>query len=92
MTKKTKSASSILAASVATLFCAIPFASAAPAADKAAGGEVMCEGINSCKGKGACAGVNNACAGKNGCKGHGMMKTTTKEECLKKGGKVVEKK
>lgn len=77
----------LLAASVASLFVAAPALSFA--ADKA-GGEVMCEGINSCKGKGACAGVNNACAGKNGCKGHGMLKTT-KEECAKKGGKIVEK-
>jgi uncharacterized membrane protein len=63
----------------------------ARAEQKAGGDQVMCAGINTCKGQGACAGAGNSCAGKNACKGKGMVETS-KDECLKQGGKVAEAK
>jgi hypothetical protein len=77
----------MIAATVAGLFSA-----AAPVARAADSGDVMCEGINACKGKSACAGSNNACSGQNGCKGKGVTKVKTKDDCTKKGGKVLEAK
>ena len=75
----------MIAAAVAGLFAtgAVGVASA-----KAAGDEVVCDGINACKGQGSCKGAGHACAGQNGCKGQGHTKTS-KENCLSKGGKVV---
>jgi len=64
----------------------------ARAADKAGGDVVQCAGINECKGKGSCAGAENACKAKNACKGKGWVETASAEECIKKGGKVVEQK
>ena len=63
----------------------------ARAADQQTGEKVHCSGINACKGQGSCAGAGNSCAGKNACKGKGLV-DTSKEECMKKGGKVVESK
>ncbi|MBI3770120.1 MAG: hypothetical protein HY271_16730 [Deltaproteobacteria bacterium] len=63
----------------------------ARAGDKT-GGDVHCAGINACKGQGACAGADNSCKGKNGCKGKGFVKVSSADECVKKGGKVVEPK
>lgn len=56
------------------------------------GGEakVKCQGANACKGQGACKSEANACAGQNGCKGKGWIEATSKEECEKAGGTVVE--
>jgi len=56
---------------------------------KTGGDMVHCAGVNSCKGEGACAGAGHSCAGKNACKGQGWAEMS-KDECLKKGGKVVE--
>jgi hypothetical protein len=66
--------------------------SVAARAAEHAGGEVSCAGINACKGQGSCAGGSggNACAGKNECKGKGVSKAASAEDCVKKGGKVVE--
>ncbi|HJQ84945.1 MAG TPA: hypothetical protein VKA21_12760 [Candidatus Binatia bacterium] len=61
----------------------------ARAGEKAGGDMVHCAGINSCKGQGACSGAGHGCAGKNACKGQGWI-DTSKDECAKKGGKVVD--
>ena len=62
----------------------------AHAADQKTGDDtVHCGGVNACKGQGACAGGGHGCAGKNACKGQGWV-DLSKEECAKKGGKVVE--
>lgn len=62
----------------------------ARASEKAGGDVVHCAGINECKGKGSCAGAENACKAKNACKGKGWVETASAEECIRKGGKVVE--
>jgi hypothetical protein len=74
----------MIAAGVAGMFAM----GATGVASAAKGEEVMCDGINACKGHGACAGGGHACAGQNGCKGQGHTKIS-KEECLKKGGKIA---
>jgi hypothetical protein len=56
------------------------------------GSEVHCAGINECKGKGSCAGAENGCKGKNACKGKGFVDLSSADECMKKGGKVIESK
>ena len=77
----------MIAASVAGLFATL--ASGVASADhQKDGGQVICDGINACKGQGTCSGPGHACGGKNACKGQGHSRTT-REECLKKGGKVV---
>ncbi len=63
----------------------------ARAADKTAA-EVHCGGLNACKGQGACASAENSCKGKNACKGKGFVNMSSAEECVKKGGKVIEAK
>jgi uncharacterized membrane protein len=63
----------------------------ARAAGEKTGDTVRCAGINACKGQGSCAGAGNSCAGQNACKGKGNV-DTSKDECMKKGGKVVESK
>jgi uncharacterized membrane protein len=64
----------------------------ARADEKKSGGDMIhCAGVNSCKGQGSCAGAGNSCAGMNSCKGKGVV-DMSKEDCLKKGGKVVEPK
>ena len=61
-------------------------------ADEKSGGDMVhCAGINACKGQAACAGAGNSCAGMNSCKGKGWIETS-KDDCMKKGGKVLEKK
>ncbi len=62
----------------------------AHATDKAGSDVVRCAGINECKGHGACDGAGNACQGKNACKGKGWVETKSADECVKKGGKVIE--
>ena len=61
-------------------------------ATDAAGGEVHCAGINECKGKGSCAGAHNSCKAQNECKGKGFVDVSSADECVKKGGKVVDPK
>src|SRR5262245_35183948 len=51
-----------------------------------------CAGMNECKAKGACASAANAGKGHNTRKGEGWIETRTAEECVKRGGKVVEAK
>ena len=63
----------------------------ARATDKTAS-EVHCAGINACKGQGSCAGAENSCKGKNACKGKGYVNLSSADECVKKGGKVIEPK
>lgn len=53
-------------------------------------GKVKCYGINACKGQGACGGKGHSCAGKNACKGQGYLEVSSKEECVKKGGRLTE--
>jgi uncharacterized membrane protein len=82
----------MIAASVAGMFAAGASGIASAKEGAAKGGDdVACNGVNSCKGKGSCHGANNACAGQNGCKGQGWTKMS-KDECLKKGGKVAPEK
>jgi hypothetical protein len=52
---------------------------------------VKCQGINTCKGTSAC-GVpgGHDCHGQNECKGKGWIKASSKDECEKKGGKVLQ--
>ena len=76
-----------LATAAALLF--LSGAQPAQADEKAGGDQVRCAGINECKGHGSCHGAGNSCAGENSCKGKGVVKTS-KDECAKKGGKVVE--
>jgi len=61
----------------------------ARAAGEKTGDTVNCGGVNACKGQGACAGAGHSCAGMNACKGQGYVEMS-KDECLKKGGKIVE--
>ena len=62
----------------------------ARASDKVGADVVQCAGINACKGKGSCAGADNSCKAKNSCKGKGWAETSSAEECVEKGGKVLE--
>ena len=62
----------------------------ARADDQKTGGEMVhCAGVNACKGQAACSGAGNSCAGQNSCKGKGWIETS-KDECVKKGGKVAD--
>ena len=78
----------LIASSLAGLFAAVPSVVLAKGAGK---NQVICDGINACKGQGTCSGPGHACGGQNACKGQGHSKVS-KEECLKKGGKIVEPK
>ena len=82
-----RATSKALMAAVAGLLTvsAVGVASTARAAE---GDKVKCYGINSCKGTGGCAGAGHGCAGKNACKGQGFVETT-KDDCMKKGGKLT---
>ena len=61
-------------------------------ADEKSGGDMIhCAGVNACKGQAECAGAGNSCAGQNSCKGKGWVETS-KDDCMKKGGKVLEPK
>ena len=61
-------------------------------ADQKSGGEMIhCAGVNACKGQGSCAGAGNSCAGQNACKGKGVVEMS-KDDCMKKGGKVIDAK
>jgi len=83
-----KSKGMLVASAAATLILA--GAVVARAAETKTGGDtVHCAGVNACKGQGACAGGGHGCAGKNSCKGQGWI-DTSKDDCLKKGGKIVE--
>ena len=64
----------------------------ARATDKAGSEPVQCAGINECKGQGSCAGAENACKAQNECKGKGWVETSSEQECIEKGGKVVAQK
>lgn len=86
MTRK-KMTGLLLASTAAALFGTVTIAAAADNSAKSA--EVKCMGINACKGKSECAGAANACQGHNSCKGQGWVHAT-KEDCVAKGGKVVD--
>jgi len=80
----------MVAASIAALaLSGQAFAEGAPASASGVSDSVHCTGINSCKGSSDCKTAENACKGKNVCKGHGFV-NTSKAECAKKGGKVLE--
>ena len=79
----------LLATAAAALFVSNPLF--AEGVHPAAEGKVMCGGVNACKGTSECntKADLNACKGKNACSGQGRV-DMTKEECEKKGGKVIE--
>lgn len=77
----------LLASTAAALFGTATIAVAAEEGAKSA--EVKCMGINSCKGTSECKSATNSCKGHNSCKGQGWVHAT-KEDCLAKGGKIVE--
>ena len=79
----------LIASAAATLI--IAGAAVARAEHEKTGDDVHCAGVNACKGQGSCAGAGNSCAGQNACKGKGVV-DMSKEDCQKKGGKVVEPK
>jgi hypothetical protein len=81
----------LIASAAAGLILAGGIAAKADHHEKAGGDKVHCAGVNECKGKGSCATGESSCAGMNACKGKGVVEMG-KEECLKKGGKVEEKK
>ena len=80
----------LIASAVATLF--LTGAAVARADEKMGGDQVRCAGINACKGQGSCASAHNECKGKNTCKGKGYVDLSSADECVKKGGKVIEPK
>ena len=82
---------SFLAATAFGFLASLASAGTALAADKDGGDQVICDGINACKGHGSCAGPGHACSGQNACKGQGHTETT-KDNCLAKGGKIVQAK
>jgi uncharacterized membrane protein len=86
MTRK-KMTGLLLASTAAALFGAANFVTAAE--DAATSADVKCMGINACKGTSECASASNACKGHNSCKGQGWVHAS-KDECIAKGGKVVE--
>ena len=79
----------LIASAAAGLF--LSGAAVARAGEKAGGDTVHCAGINACKGQAACASATNSCQGQNSCKGKGWIESS-KAECEKKGGKIVESK
>ena len=79
----------LIASAAAGLF--LSGAVVARAGEKASGDTVHCAGINACKGQAACASAANSCQGQNACKGKGWIESS-KAECEKKGGKIVESK
>ena len=79
----------LIASAAAGLF--LSGAVVARAGEKAGGDTVHCAGINACKGQAACASASNSCQGQNACKGKGWIESS-KAECDKKGGKIVESK
>ena len=79
----------VIATAAATLVLS---GTVAPRAAEKAGGEVHCAGLNACKGQGACASAENSCKGHNSCKGKGFVNVSSADECVKKGGKVIEPK
>ena len=80
----------LIASAAATLILSGAVVARADSHEKT-GGNVSCTGVNACKGQGSCSGAGNSCAGQNSCKGKGVLEMS-KDECLKKGGKVVEDK
>ena len=81
----------LIASAAAGLILAGSVAARAEHEGKTGDNMVHCSGVNACKGKGGCATAENSCAGQNGCKGKGVVEMS-REDCQKKGGKVVEKK
>jgi len=74
MTRK-KMTGLLLASTAAALFGAANIAAAAEGTATSA--EVKCMGINACKGS-------------NSCKGQGWVHAASQEDCVAKGGKVIE--
>ena len=74
---------------IASVAAAMFTLGAAPAAQAADDGGVMCAGINSCKGTADCKTAHNDCKGMNSCKGEGWVHKSSADECTKAGGKVT---
>lgn len=85
--KKTVGAS--IATAAAALFIAGATMTTAPTVAQSAEG-VKCMGVNACKGHSECKTASSACNGLNACKGQGWVTTSTAEECMEKGGEVVD--
>jgi hypothetical protein len=83
------SKSLLLATAAAALFTSGQVLAAEETATSTTEAKVHCGGINACKGTSECKTATNACKGKNNCAGQGMV-LLTKEQCEKKGGKVLE--
>jgi hypothetical protein len=79
----------LLATAAAALFTSGQVLAAEEAATPKTEAKVHCGGVNACKGTSECKTATNACKGQNNCAGQGMV-LLTKEECEKKGGKVLE--
>ena len=78
----------LLATAAAALFTSGQVFAADEAAPTTEAKKVHCGGVNACKGTSECKTTTNACKGQNKCAGQGMV-LLTKEECEKKGGKVL---
>ena len=48
--------------------------------------KVKCMGANSCKGLSSCKSAQHDCKGQNACKGQGFVESSSKQECMQKGG------
>jgi hypothetical protein len=80
----------LLATAAAALFTSGQVLAAEEAATAKTEAKVHCGGVNACKNTSECKTATNACKGQNNCAGQGMV-LLTKEECEKKGGKVLNK-
>lgn len=74
---------------LATAALGLAIAGTTLATPVSAAGKVQCAGINSCKGTSECKTANSSCKGLNECKGHGWLPTASSDECVSKGGKVI---
>jgi hypothetical protein len=86
MNNRTKGA--MLASAVAALFVATTAMAqeGQPSSSDPSLSTVKCVGANSCKGQSACKSAQNDCKGENSCKSKGFIITSTREECIQKGG------
>lgn len=86
--KRRSASKTILVASLASMFAAIPASLAAEGSKETA----PCYGVNKCKGMGDCSGKGHACAGHNACKRQGYIEMD-KKTCLRlDGGRLTAEK
>jgi hypothetical protein len=82
------SKSLLLATAAAALFTSGQLTTAEEGANTTTEAKVHCGGVNACTGTSECKSATNACKGQNKCAGQGWL-SMTKEECEKKGGKIL---